>query len=654
MKLRIRKPSSRGYTLLTTLMLTGAITALVAATLSRDMTESKLNDRDNHWQMANAASEAATEKVMSRMMVDFANGGEATLSNNMSTYRAMVPTSSENNYWTNFLFTDGNGTNNATYVARTTSSPNAVYVMLEEQYPGLNAFCSTYRVLSNAKFTNSNYNVTGAVQQDLQMAEIPVFQFAIFYNSLLEFSDCATMTVNGRVHCNTNINVGCQNSSTLTFNYFVDCSGIITNPGAGGISQGNWVTANTRYNGTPAPGWGTGEPVLTLPVGGNSLDPNSVREIINPPPAGESSTNAISAQRYYNKADLIILITNAVVGTGSNLVTATNPLYVGLTNCVTVYVKSTMYDPSPTVYAVTNGVTTGTTNGVNNATAWANWTAEGFTNWLSLTNTFLDQRQGRTNHVVQIDVGNLGQWIGTRTNTTNTYLTGKWNNIYPFNGIIYIQDQRTTNNNWMNSVRLVDGQNITNGLYLSGLTVATQNPLSIWSYFNCPGATNVGTTNAGGTAPCSVICDALTILSPAWTDARSFTTQGASVSASSDTVNTAIIAGNVPTTDTTASGFSGGVHNLTRLLESWSGDTLTLNTSIICLYSSVQAVQQFQMPGQYYNPPTRQFSFDLNFTNSTGLPPGTPFIDRMIRADWAIAPPNDVTNYSQTLDFVPH
>ena len=148
--------------------------------------------------------------------------------------------------------------------------------------------------------------------------------------------------------------------------------------------------------------------------------------------------------------------------------TATNPLYVGLTNCVTIYAKSTMYDSSPTVFAVTNGVTTGTTNGVNNATAWANWTTEGFTNWLFLTNTFLDQRQGRTNHVVQIDVGNLGKWIGNSTNgTTNSYLTGKWNSTYPFNGIIYIQDQRTTNNNWMNSVRLVNGQSITNGLYTS-------------------------------------------------------------------------------------------------------------------------------------------------------------------------------------------
>jgi hypothetical protein len=29
-----------------------------------------------------------------------------------------------------------------------------------------------------------------------------VFQFAIFYNSLLEFTWCAPMTVNGRTHAN--------------------------------------------------------------------------------------------------------------------------------------------------------------------------------------------------------------------------------------------------------------------------------------------------------------------------------------------------------------------------------------------------------------------------------------------------------------------
>lgn len=662
MKFRTSNPGLRqsGYTLLTTLVLTGAITAMLAATLSSTMTGEKLNDRDNGWQAANAGAEAATEKVLSRMMVDFASGGELTLSNNLSLYQAMLPATNENSYWTNFAFSDGNGNNNATYVHRTTTTANPPYVMLSQQYPGLSAFAATYRILSNAKYTYNGLNITGVVQQDVQMAEIPVFQFAIFYNTVLEFGDCATMTVNGRVHCNTNINVG--SPSSLTFNYFVDASGIITNPPAMGLGQGSWTGAVT-YNGTPSPGRGTGEPVLTLPVGTNSADPNAVREIINPPPAGESPTNPISPQRFYNKAWMIIVITNAYAPAGTNLALITNANSVMTTNAVFVTVKNSMYDSTPLTWAVTNGVL-GTNNGINFTAQWAAWTNAGFTNWMNMTNLFVDQRQGSSNHVVQIDVGNLANWIGTTTNgCNNTNLTSKWNSTTPFNGIIYVQDLRNISNptnTWMNCVRLVDGKNITNGLYYSGLTLATQNPLYIMGNYNCPTSTNVATTNTTGCRPCSVICDALTILSPNWTNTgvnnyddismNLYTTRGAV----DDTVNTAIITGNVLTTDTSSTGFSGGVHNLTRLLEDWSGDNLYLNTSIICLYTSVQATAQFQTPGNYYRPPTRKFSFDLNYTTSTGLPPGTPLIDRMIRAGWGIAPPNNVTYYSPTLDFVPH
>jgi hypothetical protein len=250
-------------------------------------------------------------------------------------------------------------------------------------------------------------------------------------------------------------------------------------------------------------------------------------------------------------------------------------------------------------------------------------------------------------------VGKLGTWIGSSNGVcTNTNLTAKWNLTTPFNGIIYIQDLRSTNVNYMDCVRLVNGQSITNGLYSSGLTVATQNPMYIQGLYNCPGSTP-NTTNVNGCLPCSAICDALTILSPSWTDSSSAGSYALRV-ASDDTVNAAIIAGNVLTTGTGATQFSGGVHNLTRLLEDWSSANLWLNTSIINLYQSAQATAQFQQPGNYYEPPTRHFSFNQNYTNSTGLPPGTPLIDLPVRADWGIAPPNVVNFYSPTLDFVAH
>src|SRR5581483_879730 len=281
-----RAASQAGYTLITTLVLTAITTAGLAATLSRTYTVAKLNDRETAYLMANTAAEAATEKVLSMMMVDFANGGETTLSNKISFYRTMIPTTTENSFWTNFQFSDAQGNANATYVYRTTQTANPPYVQLLQQYPGLSAFAANYRLISNVKYTNSNYGFTAACQQDLQMAEIPVFQFAIFYNTPLEVADCAPMTVNGRVHCNTNIDVGTVSSGSLTFNYFVTSAGVITNPPMAGISQGSW-TGPIRYNGTPSPGYGTGEPVLTLPVGTNNTSA-AVREIINPPPAGES------------------------------------------------------------------------------------------------------------------------------------------------------------------------------------------------------------------------------------------------------------------------------------------------------------------------------------------------------------------------------
>jgi hypothetical protein len=592
-------------------------------------------DRGTEYNNSTAAADAATEKVFQAMSADFLQGGGNLLNSRIGYYESLYPNAGDDPYWANYTFTSPVGGAPGVWVgliATNTPGPFAVSF-------GYSLFNLTYRIAANAQSNNSPTGLTAAVWQDMAFdyVTLPVFQFAMFYNGTMEFSDCPTMTVNGPVFCNSNINVGTP--ASLTFNYFVACAGYITNPPAGGIAQSGW-TGPITYNGTPSPGHGTGEPQIILPLGFNPTDPNAAREIINPPAIGESATNPIAAQRYYNKADMVIIITNAYVPSSTNLVLVTDSNSVRTTNAVFITIKSTMFDTGNT-YAVTNGVL-GVTNGINYTAEWANWVAAGFTNWLSLTNTFYDLRQNTYQHVVQIDVGKLGQWIGASNGIpTNTLLTGKWNNTTPFNGIIYIQDLRTTNATWQNCVRLVNGQNITNGLYQTGLTVATQNPLYIIGLYNCPFSTNVGSTNTIGCRPCSVVCDALTILSPAWQSggydapAKSGPGTGNTRNASNtgDTVNTAIIAGNVPTTDTTSTGFSGGVHNLPRLLENWAGDNLWLNTSMICLYTSAQATAQFQLPGNYYAAPTRHFSFDQNFLNPLALPPGATFTTFVVRLD---------------------
>jgi hypothetical protein len=428
----------------------------------------------------------------------------------------------------------------------------------------------------------------------------------------------------------------------------VSASGVITNPAWYGYQQSSYINSNVTFAGGFAPGQAT----MTLPMGAAT---NSPIAIIQLPTSTDSSTNPLSLQRYFYKADLTILVTNF-----TSTISSTN-----VTNTVTtVNFKNSMFDTglpiSFTNYSpstITNN-TTISNNVRQMATNWAWW---GIGNWLSTNTTFYDARQGQTNHVTQINVTNFGLWMATNTN-----VLAKWNNGNPFNGVIYIADSRTTNGQYMNCVRLTNGQVIptiaasniagASSYTIPGLTVATINPIYIAGLYNCPSTNNLNSSNVSGTQPCSVIADAFTVLSPSWSDANSWamTSSNNYSTASSDTVNTAIIAGNVPSTGSSTAEFSGGVHNFPRLLEGWTSKTLTLNTSMINLYPSAQATQQFVSPGWYYMPPNRNFYFDTNFTYASGLPPGTPQVNAMIRADWFNPPPNNVTtNPSPTLSFVP-
>jgi hypothetical protein len=88
----------------------------------------------------------------------------------------------------------------------------------------------------------------------------------------------------------------------------------------------------------------------------------------------------------------------------------------------------------------------------------------------------------------------------------------------------------------------------------------------------------------------------------------------------------------------TNSNYSGGVENFLRMEEDWghgSGVTLQYNGSIVVMFASQYATNFWPgTGGNYYNPPTRQWAFDLNFTNPNKLPPLTPKFYKIVRASW--------------------
>jgi hypothetical protein len=414
-----------------------------------------------------------------------------------------------------------------------------------------------------------------------QVYAVPIFQFAVFYDKLLEFTWTATFVLNGRVHGNGDIYVG--SASALTFNSLVTT--------AGGIYKMNWdghtlsqMTGAINYNGNPASVTNVSRLMLQIATNGTTA---GMREIINMPPPGEDPLSDIALQRYCNHPGVALLVSNMTV---------------------TAYLKNSVTG-APTTLSVTNW-------GTNSIALLSTFP------FLSVTNSFMDQRElSKTVRVTQIDVGMYSQWLANNAAVQTQFPSGP-----PYPNVLYVADNRTSvTNTDLFAVRLVNGAILpTNGF--TGWTVATPNPLYVWGNYNIgPGGTP-GSTDTSKTYPASLVSDALTILSGNWVDSQSSLSvvDGSKSKANNTTINAAILTGIVYSTDATSNHFSGGVLNVPRLLEDWTAQILTLNTSIVNLFDSARATNWFRNPGVYYYAPTRAFSFDRNFTNWTKLPPATP------------------------------
>ncbi len=198
------------------------------------------------------------------------------------------------------------------------------------------------------------------------------------------------------------------------------------------------------------------------------------------------------------------------------------------------------------------------------------------------------------------------------------------------------------------AVRLVNGAQLPNpynSVSPAGFSVATPFPMYVWGNYNSQtfnGSSwgNYGTNGATTyTVPAALLGDAITILSPNWSDANSSSqttgTSGGPAVSSSATVNAAMLEGIVPSNPNISGNYSGGVENFLRLLESWgTSQTLTYNGSIIVLFYSQYATNSWQQTGNYYNPPTRHWSFDFNYQNAIKLPPLTPQSKALVRWNW--------------------
>lgn len=208
------------------------------------------------------------------------------------------------------------------------------------------------------------------------------------------------------------------------------------------------------------------------------------------------------------------------------------------------------------------------------------------------TSTFFEAREGKYVTSTDIDISKLNSSI-----------------YFPDNGIIYSSSTGGV-------TRLKNGSEVA-----ASMTVASDNPMYTLGDFN--------TVNK---KPVSLMTDALTILSNSWDDSKSDQILDNRV-ASNTTVNCSFMTGNQNTGEG-GSGYNGGLHNLPRLLEGWSGKTLTFRGSMVDLWNSEQATG-FWSHGSYYTAPNRDWEFDTDLLDPANLPPGTPNLNILQKVSWS-------------------
>lgn len=407
-------------------------------------------------------------------------------------------------------------------------------------------------------------NVTAKVRRVFEKKFDLPWTYAMLYMDDLEFQPTTSLTINGPIQTNGNLYIGSSNFTTTDAVSF-------------GASYVNGFSPNDTYHSgsVTAPNFPANEPPSQtspfLPFGWNLATGENYHNLIERPPGG---TDPIPAIRYYNQADYRVLINS--------------------TNTVTI----TDYNGN-------------TTNGSEDSAIRGAITTNEVL-WDNRENAYI---RVTTIDVSQLDVSHMGDWNHTSTG----------------GGILYISDtsagtsvSTTYKGNPVSTTKRAI--RLKNASTLPGnMTIIAENPVYIQGNYNTGGnpPSNSGTftspTVSGYTRKdAAVIADSINILSGAWLDSNS-DLSSSKRTATSTTVNAALVGGEVPS----ASGnYSGGGENFVRFLEDWqkNNNTFTYYGSMVELFNSEQGTGAWSSSGNVYKAPSMHWYYDTGYQDSS--PPG--------------------------------
>jgi hypothetical protein len=604
---------------------------------------STVTARNSEYFTTTYAAEAATEKALGAIVQDDENYGEGLvfIRNAAGYYNTLIPTVSDSPYWGNYQFSGGTTDDTIIVACINTCATN----VLGPPYSGLQSVGATYQIIANAKNTNTMYGVEATVGQQVVLGQIPIFQFAIFYNDTLEIDPGANMAVTGMVHGNTNLYIVPNSRVTLTFSNDVSATGSLNLSKNPLDPSGRTSSGTTTFLGAELASVNP----LNLPVGTNTSGSatnggESVSAILQVPPPDESPTVGVGTNRLYNQVDMIISISDG------NVISVTSGMAVN--NAATIISNAPFVSTNGAFYNMRDGSEVAPID--IDVGQLRQWSATN-TVLTPLLTTIRGASQANVQSIFVVDQRFLSNYVITTNSTCTTNTVTFTSSSYPTAGTYIppittnttgytyasIIGTETTLSYTTNLIEYAEpGVVLTNGATLpaNGLSVVTPDPLYIvgnWNVTNDSGQGQLQTHDVSDTLPSAVFADAVTILSPAWNPNNS-SNSISSRTAAPDTVNAAILTGIVPSNGTY---YSGGVENFVRLQEDWTGVSFCYNGSMVEMFQSQVANYPWPGTGIVYNPPNRNWAYDTNFSNPSQLPPLTPKIIYINRARWSSLAP---------------
>jgi hypothetical protein len=279
----LKLSSPKASALLTVVMLIAMMAILTASMLNYTLSERRGNERNRLILRAKNMAENVTlysaEQISIKLhrmktvsLMQFASGANQIYlpPDNVLTTSYSSPTDVE---------TYAGITANTGLIAQTTDPTSSNY--------GLQVLTGTVPIIAKSRMSHPALGaVTSYCEQDMQISEVPLFQFAIFYDKDLEFSPGADMVISGPVHSNGDFIARDQTGFTNTVQFKDRVSAV-------GAFFANSAYKGTTYNemdGADTGPGGTG-PLL--------FQPPSTAAVPNPTPVDIKSSAGVWRDHKY-------------------------------------------------------------------------------------------------------------------------------------------------------------------------------------------------------------------------------------------------------------------------------------------------------------------------------------------------------------------